>query len=81
MTIPRELRLEIFATIHDFLEAHYDCDCPRIDPEWLAEERRLVGDWQFQQEYLCEFVDTDEQFFASDLIEAALSDEVTPLWA
>ena len=32
MSISRELRLGIFATIHDFLEAHYDCDCPRIDP-------------------------------------------------
>lgn len=56
-------------------------DCPRIDPEWLAEERRLVGDWQFRQEYLCEFVDTDEQFFASDLIEAAMTNEVAPLWS
>ncbi|MCJ0825957.1 phage terminase large subunit [Luteimonas sp. 50] len=55
-------------------------DCPRIDPEWLAEERRLIGDWQFRQEYECEFVDTDEQFFASDLIEAALTNEVSPLW-
>ena len=33
MSISRELRLEIFATIHDFLEAHYDCDCPRADPD------------------------------------------------
>lgn len=55
-------------------------DCPRIDADWLAEERRLVGDWQFRQEYMCEFVDTDEQFFASELIEAALTDEVQPLW-
>ena len=55
-------------------------DCPRIDPEWLAEERRLQGDWQFRQEYECEFVDTDEQFFSSDLIEAALTHEVAPLW-
>ena len=56
-------------------------DCPRIDPEWLAEERRLIGDWQFRQEYMCEFVDTDEQFFSSELIEAAISTEVQPLWS
>lgn len=56
-------------------------DCPRIDPEWLAEERRLIGDWQWRQEYGCEFVDTDEQFFSSELIEAALTDEVQPLWS
>ena len=55
-------------------------DCPRIDPQWLDEERRLVGDWMYRQEYGCEFVDTDEQFFASDLIEAAMSHEVAPLW-
>lgn len=55
-------------------------DCPRIDPVWLREERALIGDWQFRQEYLVEFVDTDEQFFASDLIEAALTTEVQPLW-
>lgn len=55
-------------------------DCPRIESEWLAEERRLVGDWQYRQEYLCQFVDTDEQFFASELVEAAISDEVAPLW-
>ncbi|GAB2621312.1 phage terminase large subunit [Novilysobacter erysipheiresistens] len=56
-------------------------DCPRIDPVWLEEERALIGDWQFRQEYGCEFVDTDEQFFASELIEAALTSEVTPLWS
>lgn len=56
-------------------------DCPRIDAEWLEEERRLVGDWQFRQEYGCEFVDTDEQFFSSELIEAALTSEVMPLWS
>lgn len=56
-------------------------DCPRIDAGWLADEKRLIGDWQFRQEYLCEFVDTDEQFFSSELIEAAITDEVAPLWS
>ncbi len=55
-------------------------DCPRISDAWLEEERALVGEWQFQQEYMCEFVDTDEQFFSSALIEAALDPEVKPLW-
>lgn len=54
--------------------------CPRIDPAWLAEERRLIGEWQYKQEYLCEFVDTDEQLFSSAIIEAALTSEVKPLW-
>ncbi len=55
-------------------------DCPRIDSVWLDEERAIIGDWQFRQEYLVEFVDTDEQFFSSALIEAALDPTVRPLW-
>lgn len=54
--------------------------CPRIDPEWLAEERKIIGEWQYRQEYLCEFVDTDESFFSSDLIEAALRPCGGALW-
>ena len=29
----RETRLNVFATIVHFLDTHYDCDCPQIDPE------------------------------------------------
>lgn len=54
--------------------------CPRIDDEWLAEERRTVGDWVFDQEYRCLFLDSGEQLFNSELIEAALDPEVLPLW-
>lgn len=46
--------------------------CPRIDPEWLANERRMIGEWQYRQEFECEFTDTNEQFFSSELIEAAM---------
>lgn len=56
-------------------------DCPRISPDWLANEKRLMGEWLFRQEYLCDFVDTEEQFFSSELIEAALRDTGGPLWA
>ena len=55
-------------------------DCPRISAEFLKEQEALLGPWQFQQEYMCEFVQTDEQFFNTELIEAALSTEVMPLW-
>jgi hypothetical protein len=47
-------------------------ECPRIDPGWLEVERKMIGEWQFRQEYQCEFIDTDEQFFSSELIEAAM---------
>lgn len=56
-------------------------DCPRIGSQWLEEEAALIGEWQFRQEYLCQFVDTEEQFFASAVIEAAMDEEVMPLWA
>lgn len=54
--------------------------CPRITPEFLAEERAAAGDWWYRQEYLCEFVETDDQVFATDLVEAALTREVRPLF-
>lgn len=55
-------------------------ECPRISAQFLEDERREMGEWQFRQEYLCEFVDTEEQFFASAIIDAALTREVEPLW-
>jgi hypothetical protein len=55
-------------------------ECSRISAEFLAEELKELGPLRYASEYCCEFVDTDEQFFASSLIEAAMSDEVQPLW-
>lgn len=55
-------------------------DCPRIAPEWLADEQKLVGDFIFRQEYLCEFVDTEEQLFPTELIERAVRHAGGPLW-
>jgi hypothetical protein len=55
-------------------------DCPRISAEFLADELKELGEWQYRQEYCCEFVDTEEQLFSSAIINAALSDEVRPLW-
>lgn len=54
--------------------------CPRITADWLAEERRLVGDFIFRQEYMCEFVDTEEQLFPTELIERAVRPAGGPLW-
>src|SRR3954454_8305782 len=54
-------------------------DSPRISPEFLALERATKPDWRIRQEYFCEFVDTDEQLFGSDLIREALAADVRPL--
>ncbi len=55
-------------------------ECPRISEEFLAEERRALGDHFFTQEYMCEFRDTTDQIFSSDLIRKALTREVKPLF-
>ncbi len=53
--------------------------CPRIDKEWLERERKMIGDWWFSQEYLCEFVETNDSFFNYADIHSAISGEVKPL--
>lgn len=55
-------------------------ECPRISAEFLAEELRELGPLRYAAEYCCEFVDTDEQFFPTKLIEAALTDDLEPIW-
>jgi len=55
-------------------------ECPRISKEFLVEERRTLGDWYYQQEYGCEFVEEESQLFGYDLISAAISDDVKPLF-
>ncbi len=55
--------------------------CPRISPEFLAEERQALGPLRFAEEYECQFVDAETSVFASELIEQALTDEFRPFLA
>lgn len=55
-------------------------DCPRMTEEFLEQERREMGEWEFASEYLCEFQDTVNQLFATEDIQAALSDDLDPLF-
>lgn len=55
-------------------------DCPRMSEEFLEQERQEMGDWQFRNEYLCEFQDTEDQLFRTEDIEAALTSEADPLF-
>jgi hypothetical protein len=50
-------------------------DCPRISADFLAEERRTLGEWWYRQEYFCEFLDAETQAFSRMMVEAAF-DEV-----
>jgi hypothetical protein len=54
--------------------------CPRISPEFLAEERRALGPMWYCQEYECAFVDTLDQVFSYEAVMGALSGEVQPLF-
>jgi hypothetical protein len=52
--------------------------CPRITPEFLAEEQRNMGEFWFKQEYGCEFIDAQSQAFRRADIDRAFTEEVTP---
>lgn len=56
-------------------------ECPRLSPEFLAEERQAMGERWYRQEYECSFEDVVDAVFAADDIEAAMSDNVLPLFA
>jgi hypothetical protein len=54
--------------------------CPRISDAFLAEERRTLPPLWFQSEYMCRFVETIDQVFASEFVHAAISADVPPLF-
>jgi phage FluMu gp28-like protein len=54
-------------------------ECPRIEAAFLEEERATMGERCFQQEYLCEFEDSVSGVFCRDLIDRAISWDITPL--
>jgi terminase large subunit-like protein len=55
-------------------------ECPRITPEFLAEELRELGAQRFSEEYGLEFLEADDAVFPMPLIDAAFTNEVRPLW-
>lgn len=55
-------------------------DCPRISQAFLDEELRELGAQRFSEEYGLKFVDPDEAVFPSEIIAAAFTPHVVPLW-
>jgi len=53
--------------------------CPRIKEEFLERELLALGEWWFKQEYLCEFVETADQVFRQQDIDAAFDADIEPL--
>lgn len=54
-------------------------ECPRISRTFLEEERATLGEMWFRQEYMCEFLQTEESLFRQETIDAALSWDIEPL--
>jgi hypothetical protein len=55
-------------------------ECPRISPAFLEEERLVLGEQAFRQEYMCEFLQDVHGFFQRSEVEACLTDEIPPLF-
>ncbi len=55
-------------------------DCPRISAEFLAEEERRLPPRVFRREYMCSFEETEDAVFTSEILEAAFSNDLEPLW-
>lgn len=55
-------------------------ECPRITPEFLAEERAALPSWVYRQEYECSFEETEDQIFTTEMVEAAVTPKVAPLF-
>jgi hypothetical protein len=54
--------------------------CPRIPPEFLAEERRTISAAAYASEYECRFTDAVDAVFAHADVVAALDHTITPLF-
>ncbi len=52
----------------------------RISPAFLEEEKQTMGSWWYEQEYLCQFKESTDSVFSHDLVMAALSDDIKPLF-
>ena len=51
-------------------------ECPRIDPAFLEEERRTLGEWWYRQEYFGEFMDAQSRVFTRAEIDRAFGEGV-----
>ncbi len=55
-------------------------ECPRIPASFLEEEAQALGPWWYAQEYGCRFMDVNDQVFATEAVDRAMSADVKPLF-
>jgi hypothetical protein len=51
-------------------------ECPRIPAAFLESERRSMPSWWFDQEYGCQFSETEDQLFSHEMITNARADDL-----
>jgi hypothetical protein len=55
--------------------------CPRISEAFIEEERQALPRRIFDQEYRCQFVETEDAVFALEDVDRAITDDVAPLFS
>jgi hypothetical protein len=55
--------------------------CPRIKPQFLARMRKKMLPHRYAQEFECQFTDTTNQIFGSELVQSAITDEIEPIFS
>jgi Terminase large subunit, T4likevirus-type, N-terminal len=55
-------------------------ECPRIPATFLEEEQAALPSWVFKQEYGCSFEETEDQVFTTEMIERAVTSDISPLF-
>ena len=53
-------------------------ECPRLDHDFVAKERQLIGEHWFRQEYECAFLDPTGAVFRGEDIERAMQSKEEP---
>jgi hypothetical protein len=65
----------------DFEKIRVTADmCPRLTPEFLASERKALGETAFRTEYGLEFLDDQEAAFPNTVIDSIFDKDLRPLW-
>jgi len=55
-------------------------ECPRLSEAFLAGEMKALGPQVFRQEYMLEFVASDECLFPVEMINPAFTSEIRSIW-
>jgi hypothetical protein len=55
-------------------------ECPRLDSQYLEDERRRLGPRLFPQEYLCQFLEPNDSLFHPDSLNRLIRSDIKPLF-